>query len=48
LVNIEGAKDCIIKLYVIIAPYSLKDVYNIDKTRLFWKAILNTILATKL
>jgi len=35
LVNIESAKDRIIELYAIVAPYSLKDVYNIDKTRLF-------------
>ena len=28
-------------------PYLLKDIYNIDKTGLFWKAILNTILAIK-
>jgi len=34
-VNIEGAEDRIIELYAIIAPYPLKDVYNIDKTRLF-------------
>jgi len=31
----EGAKDRIIELYTIIAPYPLKDVYNIDKTRLY-------------
>ena len=35
LVNIEGAEDRIIELYIIIAPYPLKDVYNIDETRLF-------------
>jgi hypothetical protein len=46
-VNIEGVEDCIIELQVIVAPYLLKDVFNIDKTGLFWKAILDTILATK-
>jgi len=35
LVNMGGAKDRIIELYAIVAPYSLKDIYNIDKTRLF-------------
>jgi len=44
----EGAKDCMIELQAIIAPYLLKDVYNINKTGLFWKAILDTILAIKL
>ena len=43
----EGAKDRIIELRAIVAPYLLKNVYNIDKTGLFWKAILDTILATK-
>ena len=47
LVNIEGAKDRIIELYAIIISFPLKDIYNIDKTRLFQKAILDTILATK-
>jgi hypothetical protein len=27
--------------------YPLKDVYNMDETGLFWKAILDTILATE-
>jgi len=31
----EGAEDCMIELQAIIAPYSLKDVYNIDETKLF-------------
>ena len=44
----EGTKDYIIKLCVIIAPYPLKDVYNINETGLFQKAILDTTLATKL
>ena len=43
----DGAEDCITKLQVIIKPYPLKDVYNMDKTGLFWKAILDTTLATK-
>ena len=47
MVNIEGAKDRIIELRIIVAPYPLKDIFNIDKTGLFWKAILDTILATK-
>ena len=47
LVNIEGAEDRIVELRVIVAPYSLMDIYNINKTGLFWKAILNTILATE-
>jgi len=46
-VNIEGAKDRIIELRAIVAPYPLKDIYNMDKTGLFWKAILDTTLATK-
>jgi len=47
LVNMEGAEDRIIELWAIIAPYLKKDVYNIDKTGQFWKAIPDTILATK-
>ena len=43
----EGAKDCMVELWAIIKPYSLKDIYNIDKIELFWKATLNTILITK-
>ena len=43
----EGAEDRIIELRAIVAPYLLKDVFNIDKTGLFWKAILDTTLATK-
>ena len=43
----DGAKDRMVELRVIIKPYLLKDIYNIDKTGLFWKAILDTILATK-
>jgi len=48
LVNMESVKDCMIELRKIIAPYLLKDVYNIDKTGLYWKAILDIILVTKL
>jgi len=47
LVNTEGAKDRIIELCAIVAPYPLKDIYNMDKIGLFWKAILDTTLATK-
>ena len=43
----EGAKDRIIELCAIIVSFLLKDVYNIDKTGLFQKAILDTTLATK-
>ena len=35
LVNIENTKDYIIKLRAIITSYFLKDIYNIDKTKLF-------------
>jgi len=31
----EGAEDRIIELRAIVAPYLLKDVFNIDKTGLF-------------
>ena len=34
-VNMEGAEDRMIELHVIVTPYPLKDVYNIDKTGLF-------------
>ena len=47
LVNMEGAEDCMIELCAIVMPYLLKDVYNIDKTGLFWKAIPDTTLATE-
>ena len=47
LVNIEGAEDRMIELREIVASYLLKDIYNMDKIGLFWKAILDTILATK-
>ena len=43
----EGAEDRMIELQVIIAPYPPNDVYNMDETGLFWKAIPDTILATK-
>ena len=43
----EGAKDRIIELYAIVVSFLLKDVYNMDKTGLFQKAALDTILATK-
>ena len=36
-----------VELRVIIAPYLLKDVYNIDETGLFQKAIPDTTLAIK-
>ena len=35
LVNIGETEDCMIGFWTIIMPYSLKDVYNIDKTGLF-------------
>ena len=35
LVNMEGAEDHMVELRVIIAPYLLKDVYNINETELF-------------
>jgi hypothetical protein len=47
LANMDKAEDRMVELQVIIKPYSLKDVYNMDETGLFWKAILDTILATK-
>ena len=43
----EGAEDRMIELRALIVSYPLKDVYNIDKTGLFWKATLDTILATE-
>ena len=43
----EGAEDRIIELRALVVSFPLKDIYNIDKTGLFWKAILDTILATK-
>ena len=43
----EGAEDRMIELRAIVTPYPLKDMYNMDETGLFWKAILDTILATK-
>ena len=43
----DGAEDRIVELRVIVKPYLLKDIYNIDKIELFWRAILDTILATK-
>lgn len=36
-----------IELQEIVAPYPLKDIYNMDETGLFWKAIPDTTLATK-
>jgi len=47
LVNIEGAEDRMIELWEIVALYLPKDIYNMDKTGLFWKAILDIILAIK-
>ena len=47
-VNTEGAEDRMIELWEIVAPYPPKDVYNMDETGLFWKATLDTTLATKL
>ena len=46
-VNMEGAEDRMIELRAIVAPYPPKDVFNMDETGLFWKAIPDTILATK-
>ena len=46
-VNMEGAKDRMIELQAIIAPYPPKDVFNMDETGLFWKAIPDTTLATE-
>jgi len=43
----EGAEDRMVELRAIVAPYLLIDVYNMDKTGLFWKATLDTTLATK-
>ena len=43
----DGSEDRIVELRVIVEPYLLKDVYNIDKIGLFWKVILDTILATE-
>ena len=34
-VNMEGAEDCMTELCVIVVPYPLKDVYNINETGLF-------------
>ena len=43
----EGVEDYMVELRVIVAPYLLKDVYNMDETGLFWKATLDTTLATE-
>jgi len=43
----EGAKNRIVELWAIVEFYLLKDIYNIDEMVLFWKAILDTILAIK-
>ena len=43
----DGVEDRMVELRVIVKPYPLKDVYNIDETGLFQKAILDTTLATK-
>ena len=47
LANMDGVEDYIVELQVIVKPYLLKDVYNMDKIGLFQKAILDTTLATK-
>ena len=47
LADMEGAEDHMVELQEIVKPYPLKDVYNIDETGLFWKAIPDTTLATK-
>ena len=36
-----------IELRAIVAPYPPNDVYNMDETGLFWKAIPDTTLATE-
>ena len=46
-VNMEGAEDRMLELRAIVAPYPPNDVYNMDETGLFWKAILDTTLATE-
>ena len=46
-VNMEGAEDRMLELRAIVAPYPPNDVYNMDETGLFWKAIPDTTLATK-
>ncbi len=46
-VNIKGAEDRMIELRKIVALYLLRDIYNMDETGLFWKAIPDTTLATK-
>ena len=33
--NIDGAEDRMVELRVIVIPYLLKDVYNIDEIELF-------------
>ena len=43
----EGAEDCMIELQALVVSYPLKDVYNMDETGLFWKAIPDTTLATE-
>ena len=47
LANIEGAEDRMVELRVIVQPYPLRDVYNMDETGLFWKATPDTTLATE-
>ena len=46
-VNTEGAEDRIIELREIVAPYLLKDIYNMDEIGLFWRATPDTTLATE-
>ena len=43
----EGAEDRMIELQAIVAPYPPNNVYNMDETGLFWKAIPDTTLATE-
>ena len=45
--NMDGAEDRMVELRVIVEPYPLKDVYNMDETGLFWKATPDTTLATE-
>ena len=35
LANMDGVEDRMVELRVIVKPYPLKDVYNIDETGLF-------------
>ena len=43
----EGAEDGMIELRAIVVSFPSKDVYNMDENGLFWKATLDTTLATE-